>query len=283
MELSFGKGALLLLLVAAVVAMLTRRLRLPYSAGLVLAGMGLAFLPLAPKDRLHPRNPVRCAAAAAALRSRAFAALGRTAAPVAGGAHAGERGRGAIGSGDRGRNALPGRVAMAGRAGVRSADRRHRPGFGDRHFSRGRGTGASAVADRVGEPVQRRHGGGGVRRRRDAGGGAEPLGLGGGGDACSRPSAAALVCGAATGILALLLAGRTEDHLVELTVTTVAAYGSFLLAEHLHFSGVVAAIAAGLLMGNLTPASEGCRTVDARPCWRSGSMPPSPPIRWCSC
>jgi len=30
----------------------------------------------------------------------------------------------------------------------------------------------------------------------------------------------------------------------------VAAYGSFLLAERLHFSGVVATIAAGLLMGN---------------------------------
>jgi CPA1 family monovalent cation:H+ antiporter len=60
----------------------------------------------------------------------------------------------------------------------------------------------------------------------------------------------ALLCGAATGILALLLVGRTEDHLVELTVTTVAAYGSFLVAEHLRFSGVVATIAAGLVMGN---------------------------------
>ena len=49
MELSFGNGALLLLLVAAVVAMLTRRLRLPYSVGLVAAGMALALLPLAPK------------------------------------------------------------------------------------------------------------------------------------------------------------------------------------------------------------------------------------------
>src|SRR5471032_1331411 len=49
MELSFGKGALLLLLVAAVVAILTRRFRLPYSVGLVAAGMALALLPLAPK------------------------------------------------------------------------------------------------------------------------------------------------------------------------------------------------------------------------------------------
>lgn len=35
----------LLLFVAAVVAILTRRLRLPYTAGLVLAGIGLYFLP----------------------------------------------------------------------------------------------------------------------------------------------------------------------------------------------------------------------------------------------
>jgi CPA1 family monovalent cation:H+ antiporter len=49
MELSFGNGALLLLLVAAVVAMATRRLKLPYSVGLVAAGMALALLPMAPK------------------------------------------------------------------------------------------------------------------------------------------------------------------------------------------------------------------------------------------
>ena len=42
MRFSF-ESAELLLLIAAVVAMLTRRLRLPYSAGLVAAGMGLAL------------------------------------------------------------------------------------------------------------------------------------------------------------------------------------------------------------------------------------------------
>jgi NhaP-type Na+/H+ or K+/H+ antiporter len=48
MKLSFESAALLLL-IAAVVAMLTRRLRLPYSAGLVAAGMGLALLPFSPR------------------------------------------------------------------------------------------------------------------------------------------------------------------------------------------------------------------------------------------
>jgi CPA1 family monovalent cation:H+ antiporter len=51
----------------------------------------------------------------------------------------------------------------------------------------------------------------------------------------------------------LLLAGRTQDYLVEFTFTTVAAYGSFLLAEHFHFSGVLASLTAGLLVGNLGP------------------------------
>src|SRR5216683_3945368 len=51
MELDFETGALLLL-IAAVVAMLTRRLRLPYSVGLVAAGIILALLPFAPKASL---------------------------------------------------------------------------------------------------------------------------------------------------------------------------------------------------------------------------------------
>ena len=60
-----------------------------------------------------------------------------------------------------------------------------------------------------------------------------------------------LVCGAVVAYAALLLAGRTEDHLVEITFTTVAAYGSFLLAEHLHLSGVLATLVAGLILGNV--------------------------------
>jgi len=60
-----------------------------------------------------------------------------------------------------------------------------------------------------------------------------------------------LVCGAAVAIAALLLAGRTDDHLVEITFTTVAAYGSFLVAEHFHLSGVLATLVAGLILGNM--------------------------------
>jgi len=63
--------------------------------------------------------------------------------------------------------------------------------------------------------------------------------------------AGSLVCGAAVAGLVLLLAGVTDDHLVEITFTTVAAFGSFLLAEHFHLSGVLASLTAGLILGNV--------------------------------
>jgi CPA1 family monovalent cation:H+ antiporter len=56
-----------------------------------------------------------------------------------------------------------------------------------------------------------------------------------------------LICAA----LAILVMGRSHDHLIETAVTTVTAYGSFLIAEHLGASGVLATVAAGLLIGNL--------------------------------
>ncbi|CAN5692222.1 cation:proton antiporter [soil metagenome] len=59
-----------------------------------------------------------------------------------------------------------------------------------------------------------------------------------------------ILCGALTGGAVLLLAGRTADHLIELTFSTIAAYGSFLLAEHWHLSGVLATLTAGILIGN---------------------------------
>ena len=65
--------------------------------------------------------------------------------------------------------------------------------------------------------------------------------------------AGGIACGAAVALATLLLAGRTDDHLVEITLTTVGAYGSFLLAEHFGFSGVLATLTAGLILGNLGP------------------------------
>ena len=58
-----------------------------------------------------------------------------------------------------------------------------------------------------------------------------------------------LIGGGITAAL-MVLAGRTPDYLVEITFTTLAAYGSFCIAEHYHVSGVLAALTAGLVVGN---------------------------------
>lgn len=59
-----------------------------------------------------------------------------------------------------------------------------------------------------------------------------------------------VACGLLVGIAVMLLAGTTQDDLVELSLTTVAAFGSFWLAEYFHFSGVLATLSAGLFLGN---------------------------------
>jgi CPA1 family monovalent cation:H+ antiporter len=59
-----------------------------------------------------------------------------------------------------------------------------------------------------------------------------------------------VLIGASVGFALMLLAGRSEDHLVAISLTTLAAYGSFHVAEHFHASGVLAALAAGLVTGN---------------------------------
>jgi CPA1 family monovalent cation:H+ antiporter len=60
-----------------------------------------------------------------------------------------------------------------------------------------------------------------------------------------------IAIGCAAGYIGILVAGRTSDRMVETAVTVAAAYGSFLGAEQLHVSGVLACVSAGLLMGNL--------------------------------
>ncbi len=48
----------------------------------------------------------------------------------------------------------------------------------------------------------------------------------------------------------LLLTHNTDDHLVELALSTIAAYGSFLIAEDFHASGVLSTLTVGILIGN---------------------------------
>lgn len=60
-----------------------------------------------------------------------------------------------------------------------------------------------------------------------------------------------IIMGALVGGCAIVIAARTDDHLVEVAVTIAAAFGSFILAEHFHTSGILATLTAGMLFGNL--------------------------------
>ena len=57
--------------------------------------------------------------------------------------------------------------------------------------------------------------------------------------------------GAAFGIGVTQVIQRLDDPMIEIALTTIAAYGSFVLAEDLHVSGVIATVVAGMLCGNL--------------------------------
>ena len=56
--------------------------------------------------------------------------------------------------------------------------------------------------------------------------------------------------GSALGYLASRLTGTVDDPQIEITLSTILAYGSYLLAFHLHLSGVIATASAGLILGN---------------------------------
>jgi CPA1 family monovalent cation:H+ antiporter len=239
----------LLLLVAAVVAMLARRLRVPYSVGLVLAGISLALLPFAPKIELT-KDLVFTILLPPLIFEAAFclnwielrrdlpvvlvlASLGVlvSAAATAAGMHmaAGWPWPGALVFGVLIAATDPVSViatfreaAVAGRLKLLvEAESLFNDGTAAVFFG-------LVVAVVTGESLT----------WFDMGA-ALVLTVGGG-----------ILCGAVLAGVLLLIAGRTDDHLVELTFTTVAAYGSFVLAERLHFSGVLATLTAGLVMGN---------------------------------
>ncbi len=59
-----------------------------------------------------------------------------------------------------------------------------------------------------------------------------------------------LAVGLIAGFIVLQLMRRFDDYLVETVLTVALAYGSYFLAEQFHVSGVIAVVAAGLLVGN---------------------------------
>ena len=59
-----------------------------------------------------------------------------------------------------------------------------------------------------------------------------------------------IVIGGAVGFTASQIIKRVDDTMIQITLTTLAAYGAFMAAEQFHYSGVIATVTAGLLCGN---------------------------------
>ncbi len=59
-----------------------------------------------------------------------------------------------------------------------------------------------------------------------------------------------IAVGVALGFVLSKITERIDDPQIEITLTTIAAYGSYLAAQSLHLSGVIAVVAAGLMIGN---------------------------------
>jgi monovalent cation:H+ antiporter, CPA1 family len=73
-----------------------------------------------------------------------------------------------------------------------------------------------------------------------------------------------VLIGGALGIVFSRLTGAIDDHLIEMTLSTGLAYGSYLVAQSLETSGALACVAAGLIHGSYgrqVGMSERTRTV----------------------
>ncbi|MBL4771416.1 MAG: sodium:proton antiporter [Planctomycetes bacterium] len=58
-----------------------------------------------------------------------------------------------------------------------------------------------------------------------------------------------VLIGGCVGAVASLLVKQIDDKLIETALTVVVAYGSFLMAEHFHTSGVLSTVTAGVVLG----------------------------------
>jgi Na+:H+ antiporter len=59
-----------------------------------------------------------------------------------------------------------------------------------------------------------------------------------------------VLIGVAVGFAVSQVLKQINEPMIEITLTTIAAYGSFVAAEHFHYSGVIATVVAGMLCGN---------------------------------
>jgi CPA1 family monovalent cation:H+ antiporter len=62
-----------------------------------------------------------------------------------------------------------------------------------------------------------------------------------------------LIIGMLLGWLASQIIKNIDDPLIETTLTTVLAFGTYLIAEHMDVSGILAVVSAGLVSGNVGP------------------------------
>lgn len=58
------------------------------------------------------------------------------------------------------------------------------------------------------------------------------------------------IVGFALGYLTYRILSSIDDPFVEISITIILAYSSFIISEHLHVSGVIAVVASGLVVGN---------------------------------
>jgi CPA1 family monovalent cation:H+ antiporter len=74
------------------------------------------------------------------------------------------------------------------------------------------------------------------------------------------------VIGVVFGLVCYAILRRLNDHLLENMICLVVCFSSFWIAEHLHLSGVIATVCAGLLLGNygrnLAMSEQTSQTVD---------------------
>lgn len=246
----------LLLFVAALVAILTRRIHLPYTVGLVLAGMGLQFLQIPIRLDLsrdlifYLFLPPLIFEAALCIRWREFkadlpvvtllatAGVVLAAAVTAAGMHF------AL-NWDWGSSIVFGAlIAATDPVSVIATFKEAKVHGRLRLLIEAESLlndGTAAVAFVVALSIL-----GGAEQSAWAVGSTLLLTISGG-----------VLAGVLVGVGAVLLANRSDDPLVEVTLTTLAAYGSFYLAERYHCSGVLAALSAGLVVGNYrVPASR---------------------------
>jgi CPA1 family monovalent cation:H+ antiporter len=83
-----------------------------------------------------------------------------------------------------------------------------------------------------------------------AGGGEPSLTVAGGVVEFVRVVGLGIVVGLGLGLIAFWLLRHLDDHVLENSITVVLVWGTFITAERLNVSGVIAVVVAGLIMGN---------------------------------